>query len=101
MTRASIISPASWALFNGLEISDTAWLTTPPSTWGGNESYDKLNTFATKLLLTNDCAERGVALISDYIEIVTKDEHQRKHLLQGVELHRKSFPNAKKSTLMQ
>jgi hypothetical protein len=101
MTLTSIISPASWALFNDLEISDTDWLKNPPSTWGGNKSYEKLNTFVTKLLITNNCAERGVALISDYIEIVTKDEDQRQHLLQGVELHRKSFPNAKKSTLMQ
>jgi hypothetical protein len=84
---ASIISPASWALFNGLEISDTAWLKTASSTWGGNESYEKLNTFVTKLLITNKCAKRGVALISDYIKIVTKDEDQRQHLLQGVELH--------------
>jgi hypothetical protein len=62
MTQASIISHASWALFNGLEISDTAWLKTPPSTWGGNESYEKLNLFVTQLLIT----KRGVALISDY-----------------------------------
>jgi hypothetical protein len=55
----------------------------------------------TKLLITNNCAERGVAIISDYIQIVKKDEDQRQHLLQGVELHRKSFPIAKKSTLMQ
>jgi hypothetical protein len=60
-----------------------------------------LKAFVTNLLITNDCAERGVALISDYIEIVTKNEDQRQDLLQGVEMHRKSFPNAKKSTLME
>jgi hypothetical protein len=100
LTLASLISSESWALFDCLGISDTAWLKTPPSTWDSNESYHKLKKFVTSLLVTNDCAERGVALISDYIEIVTKDEDQRQHLLQGVELHRKSFPNAKKSTLM-
>jgi hypothetical protein len=100
MTLASLISPVSWALFNSLGISDTTWLKKPTSTWGGHESYDKLSRFATSLLVTNDCAEREVALITDYIEIITKDEDQRQHLLQGVELHRKCFPNAKKSTLM-
>jgi hypothetical protein len=68
----------SWALFNSLGISDTAWLKTL-STWGGNESYEKLSKFVTSLLVTNDCAERGVALIADYSKIVTKDEDRRQH----------------------
>jgi hypothetical protein len=59
MTLAYLISPASWALFNGPEISDTAWLKIPPSTWGGNESYEKLILIVTQLLITNQCAERG------------------------------------------
>ena len=75
MTLASLISPQSWSLFNCLGISDIAWLKSPPSTWVGNYNYDKLNMFVSNLLITNDCGERGVALISDYIEIVTKDEN--------------------------
>ena len=49
--------------------------------------------------VTNDCAERGVKLISDYISILTTDEEMRDKLLQGVEHCRRMFPNFNKSTL--
>jgi hypothetical protein len=89
MTLASTISPSTWALFNVHEISGTAWLKTPSSTWGGNESYEKLNPFVTKLLITR------LFLTTVYIKIVTRMR------IKGSTSCRKRFPNAKKSTLMQ
>lgn len=45
----------------------------------------------------NDFAERGVALIQEYNQILTKDEQQCQYLLQVVEWHRCQFPDAKKT----
>ena len=52
----------------------------------------------TAIATVNNFAERGVALIQDYNQILTKDEQQRQYLLQVVELHRRKFLNANKTT---
>ena len=49
--------------------------------------------------VTNDTAERGIKLISDYSKILTKDPVNRIKMLQGVEMDRKINPDFKKSTL--
>jgi hypothetical protein len=49
--------------------------------------------------VTNDVAERAVAMISQYAAILTKYEEMRDFLLQGVEDHRRKYPNVNKSTL--
>ena len=49
--------------------------------------------------VTNDVAERGVKLISDYATILTTDDDMRALLLHGVERNRQVYPNFKKSVL--
>ena len=46
-----------------------------------------------------DTAERGVKLISEFLNTTTKDESQLQYLLQAVEAHRDKFPNFNKKTL--
>ena len=43
----------------------------------------------------NDPAERGIKFCSDFINILTKDEENRKSMLQAVEDHRRRV-NAKR-----
>ena len=45
-------------------------------------------------------AERGVKLITDYAEILTKDKVTRELLLQRVEMHRRKFPDFQKETVV-
>ncbi|KAK3923590.1 DNA-directed RNA polymerase subunit beta' [Frankliniella fusca] len=52
-----------------------------------------------KLRVTNDCAERGVALVEEYNKILTADEEQKQFLILGVKEHRKRYPNVNKTTL--
>jgi len=52
-----------------------------------------------KLQVVNDVAERGVALLKEYNEIITKDEDQKQFLLLAVQHHRKLYPNVNKGTL--
>ena len=58
----------------------------------------KLKEFVTTVSVTNDLAEKGIKLMSDFISM-SKDEEQLQALLQVVEHHRKMFPNHKKESL--
>ena len=51
----------------------TSWLQSGPKTWSKDPGYQETNAFVTTVKVTNDVAERGVKLITDYAEIVTKD----------------------------
>ena len=50
--------------------------------------------------VVNDVAERGVALIQDYIHVITNDEERRQYLPHVVAAHRKNFPNSLKKTVI-
>ena len=49
--------------------------------------------------VTNDVAERGVKLATDYATVLTKDDSVRSLLLQGVDRCRRMYPDFLKSTL--
>ena len=48
--------------------------------------------------VTNDCAERGVKLSTDYSSL-TKDSQERSKIYQVVEAERRAKPDAKKGSL--
>ena len=52
-----------------------------------------------KKLEKNDAAERGIKLISDYANCLTKNASERQEILQLVEYHRSKISDDKKSTL--
>ena len=49
--------------------------------------------------MTNNVAERGVKMASDYATLLTKDDTMRAWILQGVEKSRRTYPNFKKETI--
>ena len=71
-------------------------LQVPASQWDQNEDYNAARAKAKKLSVTNDHAERSVALVQDFTGRLTKDEDQLQFLLQAVADHRKSYPQAQK-----
>ena len=75
------------------------WLHQPINQWSDFDSFQEMKKFVTNLLVCNDPAERGIKLISDYANSLTKNEEDRQQLLQVVEWHRKMYPDTKKSTL--
>lgn len=93
-----LIGPNSWLLFQTFN-SEALWLNKPPSVWKYDPDYEELSTFVHTVKTTNDLAERGVKLIQDYYDSISKDEEDRQFLLQSVEDHRKKIPNFKKKTL--
>ena len=78
---------------------ETEFLTVSPDKWMDYPGYVECYTFARNMKVVNDTAERGVKLISDFLNTTTKDESQLQYLLQAVEAHRDKFPNFNKKTL--
>ena len=93
-----LITPQSFKFFKILGL-DYDWLSMSPEKWDSEESFNVANEFVHTVKVTNDVAERGVKLASDYARILTKDDIIRPMLLQGVERFRRMYPNFLKTTL--
>ena len=75
------------------------WLRKPIHLWKNDSSYLEMEQYVKTLLVVNDSAERGIKLVSDYINILTKNSEEREDLLQVVEQHRQQYPDCNRSTL--
>lgn len=53
-----------------------------PSEWLNSSAYQKGKTIIEQLRIVNDSAERGVKLVEDYNNSITRDETQKQSLLQ-------------------
>ena len=95
----SLIGPTSWALFDEILKVDSSWLKEVPSEWDKNSGFCEARDFVRYLKVVNDCAERGVAAIEQYCNILTTDEEKRKWLIHTVQENRAKFPNFLKKTL--
>ena len=93
-----LVTPDSWQLFDILKMSPD-WLALPPAEWDSNPDYIEFRNFVRQVKVTNDCAERGVKLATDYSKSLTKDSQERSKIYQVVEAERRAKPDAKKATL--
>ena len=69
------------------------WLYLPVAEWENHASFLKMQSWIKNLKVTNDCAERGVKLMSDFANTLTKNETDKQNLLQVVERQRELFPS--------
>ena len=60
-----------------------------PPTVGKEERYTKGRELVLNLRVINDSAERGMMMISDYNDTLTRNEEEKQALLQVVEHHRR------------
>ena len=96
---SALITSDSWLVFDLLGLTGTQdWMTIPISLWENFADYKKFKVFAENISVVNDVAERGVALITAYIN-KAQSEEQRQALLQVVEFHRALVTDVKKSSL--
>ena len=93
------VTSKSLEMLNSLCV-DQSFLEVDPDSWNDSEPYKKARLRVNELRVVNDCAERGVALITQYNDILTKNEEQRQYLLQVVQQYRGQFKTPKKSTLV-
>ena len=76
-----------------------SFLDVDPSQWLVNEDYLKAKATTENLHVVNGIAERSVALMSEYNNMISCDEDQKQYLLLVVADHRKRFPDSRKKTL--
>ena len=72
-----------------------------PDTWNSLPSFVEAHNVVAKLWVTNDTAERGVALMQEYNGLRTKSEEQTQFILQVVAQHRKKLPSITKERLLK
>jgi len=94
----TFVNKSSEKLFKRLNVS-VDFLKKTPSEWPDNEDYQKASNIVKHLKVVNDTAERGIKLITEYNDILTKDEEQKQYVLQLTSDFNKRFPDTKKSTL--
>lgn len=80
---------------------NTIFLNVDPLKWANNEGYIKALLVLKNILVINDVAERGVKLIEDCNNKITKEESQKQYLLQVVSDYCKKYPDHRKETLTQ
>ena len=81
---------------------DDSFLEAQPHLWSSMQSCVEGKQRVNSLLVTNDAAERGVALIPQFTANGrTKQEDQLQAMVQVVEQHRRKYPNATKKELMK
>lgn len=98
VTLLDFVGTGSLFMFQVLKFG-RGWLKRPPSTWQTDPDFQAMQTFVRHLLVCNDTAERGIKLISDYADSLTRNSDQRQFLLQVVEQDRAQCPTANKAAL--
>ena len=78
---------------------DRNFLSLHVSEWNNSDSYNEMKDFVYHLKVTNESAERGIKLISDFANSLTKNETERQALLQVVQCHRQYHPLVKKNRI--
>ena len=91
----SFVGKGSLFMFDALGFKKS-WLRKSPSQWHQIPEYLEMEGFVRNMLCTNDTAERGVKLITDYAKSLTKDDDMRELILQVVEEQRKLCPQPTK-----
>ena len=100
-TVASFATKETQKCFELLSI-DTSFCEEDPTKWKDNPSYQAGLKRVKGLVVTNDMAERGVALVQEFTRTGrTKAEDQLQCLLQVVEGHRQQYPHRTKALLME
>ncbi|XP_015122332.1 uncharacterized protein LOC107044808 [Diachasma alloeum] len=78
---------------------DSSFLDSDPTTWETREDFIKAFEIVKSLHVTNDIAERSVALVSEYNNLLTKDEDSKQRALLIVQKFREMSPNYTKDAL--
>lgn len=80
---------------------DMPFLQMDPSDWHDNVQYKSLCNKVNGMAVVNDHAERAIALIKDFNNIITRKEDQKQFLLQTIEHNRQKFPKFTKKSIIE
>ena len=100
-TLVDFVSKSSRNLFTTLGLPE-GFLAEDPESWTTRDDFKAAEALIKTLAVTNDNAERGVALIQDAAQSKRfRCEEQLQYALQVIEQNRANFPDARKSTLLK
>jgi len=94
----NLLTKETLTFFHRFNIN-TDFLRQHPNTWPQNNDFQEGLNIVKTLKVVNDMAERGVKLITDFNNLLTKDEDQKQYVLQVVSKCRALFPDVSKTTL--
>ena len=92
------VTAKSMTLLQMIELPH-GFLEVNPDLWEDRDDFRQAKETVKSLKVVNDHAERGVALIQEYSDLLTHDELQLQFLLQVVEDHRRMYPDSRKQTM--
>ena len=69
---SSFVKSGSHFIFDTMNF-DKTWLSLPVNDWKNHDGFKEVESFVRNLLVVNDTAERGIKLISDYANCLTKN----------------------------
>ena len=95
----NLIGPGSMFMFDVLQF-DRQFLNLHVNEWENNESFREMKDFVKYLTVTNEPAERGIKLVSDFSNTVTKNNTQRGNIIQVVQAHQKFHSKPRKSNFV-
>lgn len=64
-----------------------------PAVWNQDENYIAADNIVKKLLVVNDIAEHGIALITRFNTVLTHQEKQKQYILHEMEKFYKKLPS--------
>jgi len=67
-----------------------------PQQWKCEQSYSEAKDIISALRVTNDLAEKGLALMQSFNEALVRNEEENQFVLHMVEYHRNKLPKALK-----
>ena len=100
MTLLDFTSKNSMILFRNMHLPDD-FLELLPDQWKHQSSFNDTKSFISLMAITNDDAERGIALIESFSGQFQKDEEQLQFALHFVADHFKKFSKFFKTDLAQ
>lgn len=95
---SSFVTASTKTFFTRFSIS-TDFLDKDPSTWKDDSGYRSGIEKLEKIVVVYNVAERGVKLIQDYNNNLSKDETEKQFVLQIVAGDRKKYPSTTKYSL--
>ena len=99
-TMDKFVDESSHFFFEVLHLP-TGFLGEDPEFWDQHPDYQQARTTVQALKVVNDTAERGLALATTFNRKIKKSEEGKQELFQTVQEHRKTFPDARKRTVLK
>ncbi|CAI6372529.1 unnamed protein product [Macrosiphum euphorbiae] len=94
----SLLLAKSMMMFKRFGLS-TNFLKIDPSEWNTQNDYIQGQQIIRSLKVVNDTAERGVKLMEEFNEKITKYEDQKQFLLKTVQDYRRKYPGHSREKL--